>query len=89
METSLKPGFAQIFSCCPKNLSCPKSGGLQPPSPPWPVRLWLFMTLLKVNFTFDTANRLRLLFTVESNMNLTDQIVMRSYYNHLMLGGKE
>ena len=26
-ETSLKPGFAQIFSCCPKNLSYPKSGG--------------------------------------------------------------
>ena len=23
METSLKTGFAQIFSCCPKNLSCP------------------------------------------------------------------
>ena len=21
---SLKTGFAQIFSCCPKNLSCPK-----------------------------------------------------------------
>ena len=27
METSLKTGFAQIFSCCPKNLSCPKFGG--------------------------------------------------------------
>ena len=26
-ETSLKNGFAQIFSCCPKNLSCPKFGG--------------------------------------------------------------
>ena len=24
METSLKTGFAQIFSCCPTNLSCPK-----------------------------------------------------------------
>ena len=23
MKTSLKAGFAQIFSCCPKNLSCP------------------------------------------------------------------
>ena len=37
METSLKPGFAQIFSCCPKNLSYPKSGGaaalLAPPGP--------------------------------------------------------
>ena len=27
METSLKAGFAQIFSCCRKNLSCPKFGG--------------------------------------------------------------
>ena len=27
METSLKSGFAQIFSCCPKNPSCPKLGG--------------------------------------------------------------
>ena len=27
MKTSLKAGFAQIFSCCPKNLSCPKFGG--------------------------------------------------------------
>ena len=45
METSLKTGFAQIFSCCPKNLSRPKfgGGGLQPPSPPRPVRLWLLM----------------------------------------------
>ena len=38
METSLKTGFAQIFSSCPKNLSCPKFGGaaapLAPPHPP-------------------------------------------------------
>ena len=27
METSLKPAFAQIFSCCPNNLNCRKSGG--------------------------------------------------------------
>ena len=37
METSLKPGFSQIFSCCPKNLSCPNFGGaaafLAPPGP--------------------------------------------------------
>ena len=36
METSLKSGFAQIFSCCPKKLSCPKFGGaaalLAPPA---------------------------------------------------------
>ena len=36
METSLKTDFAQIFSRCPKNLSCPKFGGaaasLAPPA---------------------------------------------------------
>ena len=31
METSLKTGFAQIFSCFPKNLSCPKFGGAAAP----------------------------------------------------------
>ena len=37
METSLKTGFAQIFSCCPKNLSCPNfGGGCSPPRPPGP-----------------------------------------------------
>ena len=38
METSLKTGFAQIFSRCPKNLSCPKfgGGGAPPPPPPPP-----------------------------------------------------
>ena len=47
METSLKTGFAQIFSCCPKNLRCPNFGGaaapLAPPHPPWSVRLWEFI----------------------------------------------
>ena len=33
MEMSLKTGFAQIFSCCPK---FGRGGGLQPPSPPGP-----------------------------------------------------
>ena len=37
MKTSLKAGFAQIFSCCPKNLSCPKFGGAAAPlAPPGP-----------------------------------------------------
>ena len=37
METSLKSGFTQIFSCCPKNLSCPKFvGAAAPPRPPGP-----------------------------------------------------
>ena len=34
METSLKTGFAQIFSRCPKNLSCPKFGGAAAPLAP-------------------------------------------------------
>ena len=38
MKTSLKEaGFAQIFSCCPKTLSCPKFGGAAAPlAPPGP-----------------------------------------------------
>ena len=31
---SLKTGFAQIFSCCPKNLSRPKFGGAAAPLAP-------------------------------------------------------
>ena len=38
METSLKTGFAQIFSCCPKNLSCPNFGGAAAPLAP-PARM--------------------------------------------------
>ena len=34
METSLKTGFAQIFSRYPKNLSCPKFGGAAAPLAP-------------------------------------------------------
>ena len=34
METSLKTGFAQIFSCCPKNLSRPKFWGAAAPLVP-------------------------------------------------------
>ena len=34
METSLKTGFAQSFSRCPKNLSCPKFGGAAAPLAP-------------------------------------------------------
>ena len=37
MGTSLKTGFAQIFSRCPKNMSCPKFGGAAvPPHLPGP-----------------------------------------------------
>ena len=45
METSLKPGFAQTFSCCPKNLSCPKLGGAAAPLAP-PARTPMQMFLL-------------------------------------------
>ena len=34
METSLKTGSAQIFSCCPKNLIFPKFGGAAAPLAP-------------------------------------------------------
>ena len=34
MQTSLKPSFTQIFSCCPKNLSCPKFGVAAAPLAP-------------------------------------------------------
>ena len=34
MGASLKTGFAQIFSCCPKNLRCPKFGGVAAPLAP-------------------------------------------------------
>ena len=36
MATSLKTGFTQIFSCCPKNLSRPKFGGATAPLAPPP-----------------------------------------------------
>ena len=42
METSLRTGFAQIFSCYAKNLSCPKFGGtaaLLAPPPTLPLYL--------------------------------------------------
>ena len=38
MKTSLKTGFAQIFSRCAKNLSCPKFGGAAAPLAP-PARM--------------------------------------------------
>ena len=37
MKTSLKTGFAQIFSCCPKKAELPKIwGGCSPPRPSGP-----------------------------------------------------
>ena len=42
---SLKAGFAQIFSCCPKNLSCPKFGGAAAPLAP-PARTPMVITVV-------------------------------------------
>ena len=53
METSLKTGFAQIFSCCPKNLSCPNFGEAAAPLAP-PARtpmLSLVTSLQKISST--------------------------------------
>ena len=45
METSLKTGFTQIFSCCPKNLSRPKFGGAAAPlAPPARTPMPLILT---------------------------------------------
>ena len=67
METSLKTGFAQIFSCCPKNLSCPDfGGGCSPPRPPgqYAYAEWTVMrmnrfsqySIWKVMLAFYTRN---------------------------------
>ena len=49
METSLKTGFAQIFSCCPKNLSRPKFGGAAAPLAP-PARTPMRLSHNKLRF---------------------------------------
>ena len=54
METSLKTGFAQIFSCCPKNLSCPKCGGAPAPLAHTPMKR--FLKILKIKKLTDVKN---------------------------------
>ena len=54
METSLKTGFAQIFSCCPKNLSCPKCGGAAAPLARTPMKR--FLKILKIKKLTDVKN---------------------------------
>ena len=54
METSLKTGFAQIFSCCPKNLSCPKCGGAPAPLARTPMKR--FLKILKIKKLTDVKN---------------------------------
>ena len=50
METSLKTGFAQIFSCCPKNLSRPKFGGAAAPLAP-PARTPMLSAVVNYQHT--------------------------------------
>ena len=52
METSLKTGFAQIFSCCPKNLSCPNFGGAAAPLAP-PARTPMLLDTLQPKNTME------------------------------------
>ena len=45
MEKSLKTGFAKIFSCYPKSLSCPKFGEAAAPlGPPARTRICFLAT---------------------------------------------
>ena len=65
MGTSLKPGFAQIFSCCPKNLSCPNFGGAAvplappPPPPPPPARTPMVLRFRVLGASFSRFRGLR------------------------------
>ena len=54
METSLKTGFAQVFYCCPKNLSCPNFGGAAAPLAP-PARTPMHVELNKINWEQDLS----------------------------------
>ena len=56
MKTSLKAGFAQIFSCCPKNLSCPKFGGGGAAAPLAPPARTPMLDCTSTNAHDDTAN---------------------------------
>ena len=53
MEKSLKTGFAKIFSCYPKSLSCPKFGGAAAPLGP-PARTPMFSS--HIFFVFHSPN---------------------------------
>ena len=70
METSLKTGFAQIFSRCPKNLSSQTLGGPAAPLAP-PAR-----TPMSVSVMF--IKRLR-------NFNNTEQLIGIHVYLHVVL----
>ena len=70
METSLKTSFAQIFSCCPKDLSCPIWGGgggggpPPPPPPPLPARTPMYSTNAYTGRLRPEVQPLTLLYTI-------------------------
>ena len=71
VRTSLKTGFAQIFSCCPKTLSCPKFGGLQAPSSA-PARTPMRQPrIIKIFQTEFQELKLTIPWTTVFNMNFT------------------
>ena len=62
MKTSLKAGFAQIFSCCPKNLSCPKFWGAAAPLAP-PARTPMSRSTLTQLFSWEEHFKIQFLGT--------------------------
>ena len=86
MKKSLKTGFAQIFSCCPKNAELPQIwGGCSPPRPTGPYAYafvsFLFLRLA-FSFFFYAAHCLNILETfrgihlvsIVSFINLFDKL---------------
>ena len=61
METALKPGFAKIFSCCPKNTSCPKfKGAAAPLDPPPPTRTPMAVIRSRIEFFLTSMRKLKI-----------------------------
>ena len=83
METSLKTDFAQIFSRCPKNLSCPKFGGaaasLAPPARTPMLQISVFLAKWFLSVGLENLTRVVVCFSqsVEWNKNArADKIVV-------------
>ena len=82
MKTSLKAGFAQIFSCCPKNLSCPKFGGAAAPLAP-PART----PMLRVQFCRLLQN-LQLEYLQISSMLISGGNFINNNFTLLCIGAR-
>ena len=57
METSLKTGFAQICSCCPKSLSCPNFGGAAAPLAPGPYAYACTLLMELAVYAYGSSKR--------------------------------